>query len=65
MITAERVRHSGALVLTALVKDRLPERNPWGSPFYHSRTFYGYSLTEAKAEFRDSLTRDGLVIVRD
>jgi len=58
MITAERVRHSGALVLTALVTDGTGE-------FYHSRTFYGYAVSEARAKFRDSLTRDGLVIVRD
>jgi hypothetical protein len=64
MITSERVRHSGALILTALVKDKNPSGNPWGSPFYHSRTFYGYTLPEARAEYRESLTRDGLVIVK-
>jgi hypothetical protein len=65
MITAERVKHNGAIVLTALVKDKNPSGNPWGSPFYHSRTFYGYRLPEAKAVFRDSLTRDGLDIVKE
>ena len=58
MITAERVRHNGALILTALVTDGRDK-------FYHSRTYFGYDSTEAKAAFRDSLTRDGLVIVRD
>ena len=58
MITAERVRHSGALVLTALVTDGMDE-------FYHSVTYYDYTLNEARAKFRDSLTRDGFVIVRD
>ena len=64
MITAERIRHSGALILTALVKDKNPSGNPWGSPFYHSRTFYGYTLPEARARYRESLTRDGLAIVK-
>jgi hypothetical protein len=58
VITAERVRHSGAIVLTALVTDGRDK-------FYHSRTYYDYALSEAKANYRDSLTRDGLVIVRD
>ncbi len=64
MITYERI-HSGAVVLTALVKDRNRDGNPWGAPFYHSRTFYGYGKREAVALFRDSLTRDGLEIVKD
>jgi len=57
VITAERIRHSGALVLTALVTDGRDE-------FYHSRTYYDYAVSEAKAAYRDSLTRDGLRIVR-
>jgi hypothetical protein len=65
MISTERIRHSGGLIVTALVKDKNPAGNPWGSPFYHSRTFYGYTRSEAVAEFRDSLTRDGLTIARD
>lgn len=60
MITYERI-HSGAVVLSALVYDR----NGFGSPFRHSCTFYGYGRREATDLFRDSLTRDGLVIVDD
>ncbi len=63
MITTERVPHSGAIIVTALVKDGDPRGNPWGSPFYHSQTFYGYAKREAVAVFRDSLTRDGLTVV--
>jgi hypothetical protein len=58
MITAERVRHNGALVLTALVTDGMVD-------FFHSVTYYDYTPSEARAKYRDSLTRDGLVIVRD
>jgi hypothetical protein len=65
MITYERAVPSGAWILTALVKDRNPSGNPWGSPFYESRTFSGYSKREAGEVFRDSLTRDGLVIVKE
>ena len=65
MITSQRVAHSGAIILTALVKDRNSAGNPWGAPFYHSCTFYGYGKRDAVALFRESLTRDGLEIVRD
>ena len=58
MITAERVRHSGALVLSALVTDGRDK-------FYHRITFCGYNEREARAEFRRVTTRDGFVIVRD
>lgn len=55
----------GALVLTAVVKDANRDGNPWGSPFYHSRRYEGFTRREATAMFRDSLSRDGLSIVRD
>jgi hypothetical protein len=58
MITAERIRHSGAVVLTALVTDGRDK-------FYHRITFCGYSEREARSEFRRVTTRDGLRIVRD
>lgn len=61
MITAERI-HDGTLVLSALVSY---SQAPWHSRFYHRRKYQGYTLTEAKSMFRDSLTRDGLVIVKD
>lgn len=57
MISCERI-HSGALVFSALVRDR----DGFGSSFRHSRTFYGFGRREAAQLFRESLTRDGLVI---
>jgi hypothetical protein len=64
MITTERAR-DGAIVVVALVKAKNPIENPWGAPFLHTRTFYGYTRREARELFRDSLTRDGLTIARD
>ena len=64
MITTERTAPFTWRV-TALVKDKNPSGNPWGSPFFHTRTYFGYPMREAKEMFRDSLTRDGLVIVKD
>jgi hypothetical protein len=64
MITSERT-HDGTLVLSALVLDKVASRNPWGSPWYCRRMFQGYTLKEAKALYRESLTRDGLVIVKN
>jgi hypothetical protein len=75
MITASR-NQNGSVTFTALVKDKNPNGNPWGSPFYHSLTMYGYaedgfegswdSYTDYLREtFLDCLTRDGLVVVED
>ena len=47
-ITVERVRHSGALVISALVTDGT-------SVFVRSETFYGYRLPEAREKFFDNL----------
>lgn len=58
MITAKRVHHSGALILTALVTDGIGD-------FFHSVTYYDYTPSEARAKYRDSLTRDGLAIAQD
>ena len=60
-----RRNHDGGLVLTALVRDTKPAGNPWGAPFYHSYTFYGYGKREATAEYRENLTHHGLVIVEE
>lgn len=57
MITAERVRHSGAIILTALVTDGRDR-------FYKSHTFYSYPIRAAKTEFRDIIASEGLRIVK-
>jgi hypothetical protein len=49
-MTIERVRHSGALVVTALV-------NWEGVKWLESATYYGYTAKEAKASFRESCER--------
>ena len=60
MITTERIAHSGALVLSALVRDSL-------TPFawYESQTFYGYGVREAQALFREYLASSGMRLVKD
>ena len=49
-MTIERVRHSGALVISALVE--------WeGVKWLESATYYGYTIKQAKESFRDSCKR--------
>jgi len=49
-MTIERVRHSGAVIVSALVS--------WeGVKWLESATYYGYTIREAKASFRDSCNR--------
>jgi hypothetical protein len=49
-VTIERVRHSGALVVSALVE--------WeGVKWLESATYYGYTIKQAKESFRDSCKR--------
>lgn len=57
MITAERIPHSGAIVLTALVTDGRDR-------FYKSTTFYSYPIRAAKKEFREIIASQGLRIVK-
>lgn len=46
----ERVEHTGALVVSALVE--------WeGVKWLESATYYGYTIKEAKASFLDSCER--------
>ena len=49
-MTIERVRHSGALVVSALV-------NWEGVKWLESATYYGYTAQGAKASFRESCAR--------
>jgi hypothetical protein len=54
-MTIERVRHSGALVISALVE--------WeGVKWLESATYYGYTIKQAKDSFRDSCKRLNYVI---
>ena len=49
-MTIERVRHNGALVVSALV-------NWEGVKWLESATYYGYTVREAKASFKESCAR--------
>jgi hypothetical protein len=54
-MTIERVRHSGALVVSALVE--------WeGVKWLESATYYGYTVKDAKRSFRESCKRLDYVI---
>jgi hypothetical protein len=54
----ERVRPSGALVVSALVK--------WeGVKWVESSTYYGYTVKGARASYRESCARLGYEIVKD
>ena len=57
-MNVEIVRHSGALVVTALVDDH-------GQHFYESRTFYGYDEDEARDSFVDHVSSQGYEFVTD
>ena len=53
----ERVRPSGAVVVSALVK--------WeGVKWLESSTYYGYTVRDAKASYRESCARLGYEIER-
>ena len=54
-MTIERVHHSGALVISALVE--------WeGVKWLETATYYGYTTKQAKESFRDSCKRLNYVI---
>lgn len=49
-MTIERVAHSGAVIVSALVS--------WeGVRWLETSTYYGYSVRDAKASFKDSCKR--------
>lgn len=55
---AERVRPSGAIVVSALVK--------WeGVKWLESATYYGYTVKDAKRSYRESCARLGYEIVKE
>jgi hypothetical protein len=49
-MTIERVQHSGAVIVSALV-------NWEGVKWLESATYYGYTIKQAKASFKDSCKR--------
>ena len=49
-MTVERVQHSGAVIVSALV-------NWEGVKWLESATYYGYTIKQAKASFKDSCKR--------
>jgi hypothetical protein len=51
-MTVERVRHSGAYVISEIVGEGAGE-------YLFSRTYYGYTLREAKAQFRLAVEGEG------
>jgi hypothetical protein len=57
-MTIERVAHTGALVVTALV-------NWEGVKWYESSTYYGYNIRDAKRSYRESCKRLGYTIVKE
>lgn len=58
-MTIERVRHSGALIVSELVEDS-------STPFawYESQTYYGYTTKEAKSLFRAYLEANNFKVVK-
>jgi hypothetical protein len=51
-MTVERVRHSGAYVISAFVGEGAGE-------YLFTRTYYGYTLRDAKAQFKLALESEG------
>ena len=51
-MTIERVRHSGAYVLSDFVGEGAGE-------YLFTRTYYGYTLREAKTQFKQELESEG------
>jgi ribosomal protein S19 len=51
-MTIERVAHSGAYVLSELVGEGAGE-------YLFTRTYYGYTLKQAKAQFKIALAGEG------
>ena len=47
-MTVERVRHSGAYVISEIVGEG-------GGEYLFTRVYYGYTLKQAKAQFRIAL----------
>ncbi len=55
IFTARR-EHDGALVLSAIIQD-----GKACGPFRRERTYYGYTLRDAKKEFRAEMRSNGAI----
>jgi ribosomal protein S19 len=51
-MTVERVKHSGALVVSQFIGEGAGE-------YLFTRTYYGYTLKQAKAQFKLAIEREG------
>jgi hypothetical protein len=51
-MTVERVRHSGAYVISEFVGEGAGE-------YLFTRTYYGYTLRDAKAQFKIAIVEEG------
>ena len=51
-MTVERVRHSGAYVISQFVGEGAGE-------YLFTRTYYGYTIKQAKAQFRIAIEGEG------
>jgi hypothetical protein len=51
-MTVEKVRHNGAYVISELLGEGLGE-------YLFTRTYYGYTLAQAKAQFKIELKGEG------
>ena len=51
-MTVEKVRHSGAYVISQFIGEGRGE-------YLFTRTYYGYTLREAKAQFRLAIESEG------
>ena len=51
-MTVERVKHSGALIVSQFIGEGARE-------YLFTRTYYGYTLRDAKAQFKIALEGEG------
>jgi len=51
-MTVERVKHSGALIVSQFIGEGARE-------YLFTRTYYGYTLKQAKAQFKIALEGEG------
>ncbi len=51
-MTVERVRHSGAVIVSQFIGEGAGE-------YLFTRTYYGYTLREAKAQFKIAVEGEG------
>jgi len=61
-LTVERVAHTGALMVSAYVTTADGCGEGGVSEWLETLTFYGYTVSEARGLFRESLARRGYVL---